>query len=85
MGEITTFGLDLAKHVFHVHGAGTQGEVLLRKKLRRGQVLDCFSKHSPCVVAMEACSSAHFWAREIGKLGHKVRLIPPAYVKPFVK
>jgi transposase len=85
MSEIITVGLDLAKNVFQVHGATAGGRPVLRKKLRRGQVLAFFSELQPCVVAMEACGGAHFWGREISKLGHSVRLIPPAYVKPFVK
>jgi len=93
MSEITTVGLDLAKNVFvasgassiQVHGADASGQALLRKKLRRDQVLAFFGQLPPCVVAMEACGGAHFWGREIGKLGHEVQLIPPAYVKPFVK
>jgi transposase len=72
MAEVCTIGLDLAKHVFQAHGADASGAILFRKKLRRAQ---------PGTVAMEACGSAHHWAREIGKLGHAGRLIPPAYVK----
>jgi len=85
MSEITTVGLDLAKHVFQLHGADASGRMVLRKKLRRDQVLAFFGQLPRCVVAMEACGGAHFWGREIGKMGHEVRLIPPAYVKPFVK
>jgi len=85
MGDFSTIGVDLAKSVFQVHGADASGAVLFRKKLRRHQVLTFFAAQRPCTVAMEACGSAHHWAREIGRLGHTVRLIPPAYVKPFVK
>lgn len=85
MGEVTTIGLDLAKSVFQAHGADASGAVAFRKKLRRDQVLAFFSAQPRCVVAMEACASAHYWAREIAALGHETRLIPPAYVKPFVK
>src|SRR5512147_1163675 len=79
------FGLDLAKHVFQAHGADSAGAVVFRRKLRRGQVLSFFAALPPCTVAMEACAGAHHWGREIVKLGHSVRLIAPAYVKPFVK
>ena len=85
MGEVSTIGVDLAKSVFQVHGADASGGVLFRKKLRRHQVLSFFADQPPCTVAMEACGSSHHWAREIRRLGHAVRLIPPAYVKPFVK
>ena len=85
MDEVSTIGLDLAKHVFQVHGASATGRVVLRKRLRREQVLAFFASLPRCRVAMEACASAHHWARMIGELGHEVRLIPPAYVKPFVK
>lgn len=85
MTEVTTIGLDLAKAVFQAHGATATGAVAFRKKLRRDQVLAFFSAQPPCVVAMEACASAHHWGRELQKLGHEVRLIAPAYVKPFVK
>jgi transposase len=85
MSEVSVIGLDLAKHVFQVHGADASGRAVLRKKLRRTQLLEFFGHQPRCVVAMEACGGAHFWGREIGRLGHEVRLIPPAYVKPFVK
>ncbi len=83
--EITTIGLDLAKTVFQVHGADGAGRAVLRKRLRRGQVLEFFASLPPCLVGLEACASAHYWARELQALGHEVRLIPPQYVKPFVK
>ena len=80
-----TIGLDIAKHVFQAHGAGPAGGVLFRKRLTRAKLLGFFAAQAPCIVAMEACAGSHYWAREISKLGHTVRLIPPAYVKPFVK
>jgi transposase len=83
--EITTIGLDLAKHVFQVHGIDASGKVTVRKALRRAQVLAFFGKLPPCLVGMEACGTSHHWARELTRLGHEVRLMPPAYVKPYVK
>jgi transposase len=83
--EITTIGLDLAKSIFQVHGVGAAGTVVVRKALRRSQVLPFFTKLPPCLVGIEACGTSHHWARELAKLGHEVRLMPPAYVKPYVK
>lgn len=83
--EINTIGLDLAKNIFQVHGIDTAGEVVVRKALRRSQVLPFFSKLPPCLVGIEACGASHHWAREIAKLGHRVRLMPANYVKPYVK
>jgi transposase len=77
--------LDLAKSVFQVHAADRDGRPVVRKKLRRGQIHGFFAGLSPCLIGLEACASAHYWARELQALGHKVRLIPPQYVKPFVK
>ena len=85
MGEVNLIGLDLAKSVFQAHCAAADGSVVLRRKLSRAQLLRFLGEQPPCVVAMEACASAHHWGREIEKLGHDVRLIAPAYVKPFVK
>src|SRR3954471_24515527 len=85
MNQASTVVLGLAKHIFQLHGADSAGAVVFRKKLRRGQVLAFLATLPPCTVAMEACGSAHHWGREIGKLGHMVKLIAPAYVKPFVK
>src|SRR5215467_11824720 len=85
MTTITTIGLDLAKKVFQVHGVDAEGKVVVARKLRRKEVLAFFTKLSPCLVGMEACGSAHYWAREIIKLGHTVKLMPPKYVKAYVK
>ncbi|MBO6899690.1 MAG: IS110 family transposase [Shimia sp.] len=85
MTHATIIGIDLAKNVFHLHGTHDDGTVVFRKKLSRGQVLPFLSEQPNCLVAMEACATAHDWAREIGKLGHGTRLIPPQYVKPYVK
>jgi len=85
MIEITTIGLDLAKSVFQVHGIDEQGRVVVRKRLRRSQVLGFFAGLSRCLVGMEACATAHYWARELMALGHEVQLMPPHYVKAYVK
>src|SRR4029078_8159093 len=85
MNQVSTVGLDLAKHLFQLHGADSAGAVVFRKKLRRDQLRAFLATLPPCTVAMEACGSAHFGGREIAKLGHTVKLIAPAYVKPFVK
>jgi transposase len=82
---ITTLGIDLAKSVFQLHGMDADGAVVLKKKLRRGAVLDFIDKLDPCLIGMEACATSHYWAREIASLGHDVRVIPPAYVKPYIK
>ncbi|MEO5326406.1 IS110 family transposase [Mesorhizobium sp. CC13] len=85
MKDVTTIGLDLAKHVLQAYGADADGTPLFNRKLRRAEVLRFFEKLPPCLVGMEACASAHYWAREISAFGHDVRLLPPQYVKPFVK
>ena len=85
MSEITTIGLDLAKNVFQVHGIDEAGNVLVRKRLRRSQVLGFFSGLSRCLIGLEACATAHYWARELVGLGHEVRLMRPHYVKAYVK
>jgi transposase len=83
--HVTTVGLDLAKHVFQVHGIDQNGQVLIRRQLPRGERIGFFRRFPPCLTGMEACSMAHFWARELAALGHEVRLMPAAYVKPYVK
>jgi transposase len=83
--QITTVGLDLAKRIFQVHAIDASGSVVVRKALRRSQVLPFFTKLPPCLIGMEACGTSHYWARELTELGHEVRLMPPAYVKPYVK
>jgi len=85
MEQPTTIGIDLAKTVFQVHGVNQTGKAILKRKLRRNQVLDFFAGREPCLVGLEACAGAHFWAREIAALGHEVRIMPPSYVKPYVK
>jgi transposase len=82
---ITTIGLDRAKSVFQIQGIDAEGQAVLRRRLPRQNLLAFFERLAPCLVAMEACSSAHHWARELVALGHDVRLIPPQYAKPYVK
>ena len=85
MQTITTIGLDIAKSVFQVHGVDAAGQVVIRRQLKRRYVLAFFQKLPPCLVGIEACASSHHWSRELQALGHSVRLMPPAYVKPYVK
>ena len=85
MEEVSVIGIDLAKRSFQVHGAKADGSVAFRRKLSRGKVLSFLASQPPCTVAMEACAGAHYWGRGIAALGHEVRLVPPVYVKPFVK
>ena len=85
MSKVTTIGLDIAKSVFHAHGADERGAMAFSRKLRRGKLLEFFAGQPRCMVALEACGGAHHWARGLQAMGHEVRLIPPAYVKPFVK
>jgi transposase len=85
MQTVTTIGLDIAKSVFQVHGIDAEGKVLIRRKLKRRYVLAFFQKLQPCLVGIEACATSHHWSRELKTLGHTVRLMPPAYVKPYVK
>src|SRR5258707_6000305 len=85
MQTITTIGLDIAKSVFQVHLVDAAGQVVIRRQLKRRHVLVFFQKLPPCLVGIEACASSHYWSRELTALGHTVRLMPPAYVKPYVK
>lgn len=85
MGEAVTVGLDLAKSVFQVHGVDQAGEVVIRRRLTRAKLLDFFEKLPRCLIGMEACAAAHYWGRELRRLGHDARLMPPSYVKPYVK
>ena len=85
MEAIVTIGLDIAKSVFQVHGVDANGAVVVRRRLTRAKVLSFFERLPPCLVGLEACATAHYWGRELRKLGHDVRLMPPSYVKPYVK
>src|SRR5512147_3073008 len=85
MQSVSTIGLDIAKSVFQVHGVDGAGQVVIRRQLKRRYVLTFFQKLPPCLVGIEACASSHYWSRELKALGHTVRLMPPAYVKPYVK
>jgi len=85
MKEISIIGVDLAKRVFQVHGVDREHKVVVQKQLARSEVLEWFSKQPPCLIGMEACATAHYWGQELSKLGHNVKLIPPAYVKPYVR
>jgi transposase len=83
--QITTIGIDLAKTVFQVHAVDADGATVVRKRLRRAEVLSFVSGLEPCLIGMEACATSHYWGRELAKFGHTVKLMPPAYVKPYVK
>jgi transposase len=83
--NIATVGLDMAKNVLQIHGVDSQGHVVVRKQLRRTDVLRYFATLAPCVIGMEACGSSHYWGRELAKLGHTVRLVAPQFVRPYVK
>jgi transposase len=84
MQTVSTIGLDIAKSVFQVHGVGSSGQVVVRRQLKRREVIGFFQKLPPCLIGIEACASSLHWSRELQALGHDVRLMPPAYVKPYV-
>ena len=83
MNKLSVVGLDLAKNVFQVHGIDTDGEVVVRKQLRRSEMRKYFARLAPCLIGVEACGGAHFWSRELAGLGHTVRMMAPAFVKPY--
>jgi transposase len=85
MGQVSTIGVDIAKSVFQIHGVDADGTVVIRRRIGRARVLEFFADLPPCRVGMEACATAHQWARELKKLGHDTRLMPPTYVKAYVK
>ena len=85
MNEVITIGVDLAKNVFQIHGIDAEGGVVIRRQLKRGQMMPFFKKQPPCLVGMEACATSHHWARQLIGLGHEVKLMAPRYVKPYVK
>src|ERR1044071_5463796 len=85
MQRVVTVGLDIAKNVFQAHGVDEEGAVVFRKRLTRAKVIEFFTTLTPCLVGIEACATAHHWARSLRELGHTVKLMPPAYVKPYVK
>ena len=85
MGEVSTIGLDTAKSVFQVHGVNDAGAVVIRKRISRAKMLEFFGSLPPCLAGVEACPSAHHWSRELQALGHTVRLMPPSYVKAYLK
>src|SRR6202162_3532758 len=85
MGEVSTIGLDIAKSVFQIHGVDADGMVVIRKRVSRAKVLEFFANLPPCLVGIEACPTAHYWSRELQGLGHTVRLMPPSYVKAYLK
>jgi transposase len=85
MGQVVTIGLDIAKSVFQVHGVDAEGAVVIRQKLTRARLLPFFAKLEPCLVGIEACGASHHWARELARRGHEARLMPPSYVKPYLK
>src|SRR5579863_965945 len=83
--QVTTIGLDIAKRVFQIHGVDAAGTVVVRRKLKRSELLQFFARLAPCLIGIEACATAHHWARELTALGHQVRLVPPSYVKAYLK
>jgi transposase len=85
LSSVTTIGLDLAKHVFQIDGVDASGRVVVAKAIGRNKLLEFFASLPPCLVGLEACGSAHHWARELMALGHEVRIMPPAYVKPYIR
>jgi transposase len=85
MGEVSTIGLDIAKSIFQIHGVDIDGAVVIRKRISRAKLLEFFAALPACLVGIEACPTAHYWSRRLQALGHTVRLMPPSYVKAYLK